>query len=50
MLKLDARKSGSFRIGGEIEGNRLGFGANASPGPASPLCLSAPPCVPEEAA
>ena len=27
MLKLDARKSGSFRIGGEIEVNRLGFGA-----------------------
>ena len=27
MLKLDASKSGSFRIGGEIEVNRLGFGA-----------------------
>jgi hypothetical protein len=27
MLKLDASKSGSFRIGGEIEVNRLGLGA-----------------------
>jgi pyridoxine 4-dehydrogenase len=27
MPKLDASKSGSFRIGGEIEVNRLGFGA-----------------------
>ena len=27
MPKLDARKSGSFRIGGEIEIHRLGFGA-----------------------
>jgi len=27
MLKLDASKSGSFRIGGEIEVHRLGFGA-----------------------
>ena len=27
MAKLDAAKSGKFRIGGEIEINRLGFGA-----------------------
>ena len=27
MVKLDARKSGSFRIGGDIEIHRLGFGA-----------------------
>ena len=27
VVKLDASKSGSFRIGGEIEINRLGFGA-----------------------
>ena len=33
MLKLDARKSGSFRIGGEIEVNRLGFGAMRITGP-----------------
>ena len=33
MLKLDARKSGSFRIGGEIEVNRLGFGAMRLTGP-----------------
>ena len=33
MLKLDASKSGSFRIGGEIEVNRLGFGAMRVTGP-----------------
>jgi aryl-alcohol dehydrogenase-like predicted oxidoreductase len=33
MLKLDARKSGSFRIGGENEVNRLGFGAMRITGP-----------------
>ena len=33
MLKLDARKSGSFRIGGENEVNRLGFGAMRLTGP-----------------
>src|SRR5262245_49019753 len=27
MIKLDARKSGSFKVGGEIEIHRLGFGA-----------------------
>ena len=27
MAKLDARKSGTFKIGGDIEINRLGFGA-----------------------
>src|SRR6478735_5028403 len=27
MVKLDARKSGSFKIGGDIEVHRLGFGA-----------------------
>ena len=27
MTKLDARKSGSFKVGGEIEIHRLGFGA-----------------------
>src|SRR6478735_9159080 len=27
MSKLDARKSGSFKVGGEIEIHRLGFGA-----------------------
>jgi hypothetical protein len=27
MAKLDARKSGSFKIGGDIEIHRLGFGA-----------------------
>ncbi len=27
MVKLDASKSGTFKIGGEIEINRLGFGA-----------------------
>jgi hypothetical protein len=27
MAKLDASKSGTFKIGGEIEINRLGFGA-----------------------
>ena len=27
MTKLDARKSGSFKVGGEIEIQRLGFGA-----------------------
>ena len=33
MLKLDARKSGSFKIGGDIEINRLGFGAMRITGP-----------------
>jgi hypothetical protein len=42
MLKLDARKSGSFRIGGEIEVNRLGFGAMRLTGPGiSTLSFSA---------
>ena len=27
MAKLDARKSGAFKIGGDIEVCRLGFGA-----------------------
>ena len=42
MLKLDARKSGSFRIGGEIEVNRLGFGAMrlTGPGICPPMVLS----------
>ena len=33
MIKLDASKSGSFRIGGEIEVHRLGFGAMRVTGP-----------------
>ena len=33
MIKLDASKSGSFRIGGEIEVHRLGFGAMRRTGP-----------------
>jgi pyridoxine 4-dehydrogenase len=33
MLKLDASKSGSFRIGGAIEVHRLGFGAMRLTGP-----------------
>jgi pyridoxine 4-dehydrogenase len=33
MLKLDARKSGSFEIGGDIEAHRLGFGAMRITGP-----------------
>jgi aryl-alcohol dehydrogenase-like predicted oxidoreductase len=33
MPKLDASKSGSFRIGGEIEVHRLGFGAMRVTGP-----------------
>ena len=33
MLKLDASKSGAFRIGGEIEVHRLGFGAMRLTGP-----------------
>ena len=33
MPKLDARKSGSFKIGGEIEIHRLGFGAMRITGP-----------------
>jgi pyridoxine 4-dehydrogenase len=33
MAKLDARKSGSFRIGGDIEIYRLGFGAMRITGP-----------------
>jgi pyridoxine 4-dehydrogenase len=31
--KLDARKSGSFKIGGDIEIHRLGFGAMRVTGP-----------------
>ena len=33
VVKLEASKSGSFRIGGEIEINRLGFGAMRLTGP-----------------
>jgi pyridoxine 4-dehydrogenase len=33
MAKLDARKSGSFKIGGEIKVHRLGFGAMRITGP-----------------
>ena len=33
MTKLDARKSGSFKVGGEIEIHRLGFGAMRITGP-----------------
>jgi len=33
MVKLDARKSGSFKIGGDIEIHRLGFGAMRITGP-----------------
>ena len=33
MVKLDARKSGSFKIGGDIEIHRLGFGAMRVTGP-----------------
>ena len=33
MFELDASKSGSFRIGGEIEVHRLGFGAMRVTGP-----------------
>jgi aryl-alcohol dehydrogenase-like predicted oxidoreductase len=33
MVKLDARKSGSFKIGGDIEIHRLGFGAMRVWGP-----------------
>ena len=33
MPQLDARKAGSFRIGGEIEIDRLGFGAMRITGP-----------------
>ena len=33
MIKLDARKSGSFKIGGDIEIHRLGFGAMRITGP-----------------
>jgi pyridoxine 4-dehydrogenase len=33
MTKLDARKSGSFKIGGGINVNRLGFGAMRITGP-----------------
>jgi pyridoxine 4-dehydrogenase len=33
MAKLDARKSGSFKIGGEIEVHRLAFGAMRITGP-----------------
>ena len=35
MTKLDASKSGSFKVGGEIEIHRLGFGAMRITGPAS---------------
>ena len=37
--KLDARKSGSFKIGGDIEVHRLGFGAMRITGP----CIWGPP-------
>jgi aryl-alcohol dehydrogenase-like predicted oxidoreductase len=33
MVKLDARKSGSFKIGDDIEIHRLGFGAMRITGP-----------------
>jgi pyridoxine 4-dehydrogenase len=33
MVKLDARKSGSFQIGGDLEIHRLGFGAMRVTGP-----------------
>jgi pyridoxine 4-dehydrogenase len=33
VVKLDARKSGSFKIGGDIEVHRLGFGAMRITGP-----------------
>jgi pyridoxine 4-dehydrogenase len=33
MVKLDARKSGSFKIGGDVEVHRLGFGAMRITGP-----------------
>jgi pyridoxine 4-dehydrogenase len=33
MVKLDARKSGTFKIGGDIEIHRLGFGAMRITGP-----------------
>jgi pyridoxine 4-dehydrogenase len=33
MTKLDARKSGTFKVGGEIEIHRLGFGAMRITGP-----------------
>ena len=33
MVKLDARKSGTFKIGGELKINRLGFGAMRVTGP-----------------
>jgi len=33
MVKLDARKSGTFKVGGEIEIHRLGFGAMRITGP-----------------
>ena len=33
MVKLDARKSGSFKIDGDIEIHRLGFGAMRITGP-----------------
>jgi hypothetical protein len=33
MAKLDARKSGSFKINGDIEIHRLGFGAMRITGP-----------------
>jgi aryl-alcohol dehydrogenase-like predicted oxidoreductase len=33
MAKLDARKSGSFKIGDDIEIHRLGFGAMRITGP-----------------
>ena len=33
MAKLDARKSGTFKVGGDIEIHRLGFGAMRVTGP-----------------
>ena len=45
MVKLDARKSGSFKIGGDIEIHRLGFGAMriTSPQMRCGICHSASP-------
>lgn len=45
MAKLDARKSGSFKIGGDIEIHRLGFGAMRITGPG----IWGPPTDREEA-
>src|SRR5262245_36158289 len=42
---MDARKSGSFKIGGDIEVHRLGFGAMRITGP----CIWGPPLDRSEA-